>query len=169
MAQPKEVRLGNSVFYIHQFPVFYAMHVLGELQKVIVPVLGGAIKGAKGANMDADVNDLSVLVDVAGDAIASLPMHLNGDSLEKLSKMLLDPTYVAISVDGRQKAIRLSEQVLDEVFTGRPIDMLVLMFQVVKVNFMDFQKLSSVPIGFRTAFGEITKKFTEKFQTNSVG
>lgn len=168
MSQPKEVNLGNSVFYIHQFPPFYAMHVLGELQKVIVPVLGGAVKGAKGTNLDANVDDLSVLVDVAGDAIASLPKHLNGDSLEKLSKMLLDPTYVAISIDGREKPIRLTEPVLDEVFIGRPIDMLVLMFKVVKVNFMDFQKLSSVPTGFQTAFGEITKKFTEKFQTNSV-
>ena len=40
-----EVKIGDDVFTVRQFPPFYAIRVLGELQKIITPALGGVLKG----------------------------------------------------------------------------------------------------------------------------
>ena len=38
----EKIKFGNDTFYVQQFPPFEGMRVLGELQKIIVPVLSGA-------------------------------------------------------------------------------------------------------------------------------
>lgn len=161
MTRPASVKMGKDTFYIQLFPPFHALHVLGEVQKIIVPVLSGAGTGfALGAaqNMEADVKSMSVLAPAFIGGIERIAECLDGDKLEKLSRLLLDPDYVAVSVGGKQ-AVRLDEDAVIEVFTGRPVDMLVLMGHVFRVNYMDFSKSYSIPAGVRNALQDITKVF----------
>ena len=88
---------------------------------------------------------------------------LDGDRLEKLSLMLLNPDYIAVKRSGKQEAERLTEDVMNELFEGRAFDVLVLMVQVAKANYADFTRLSSVPTGLQEALGEIVRAFREKF------
>ena len=162
--KPSEYRQGDTLFMIRQFPPFEAMRVLGELQKVLAPLLGGA---AKGANIDADIRSVSAWAGILGNAITELPKHLDGEKFEALSRMLLRTDYVSVSQDGTKKnLIKLSETVIDEVFEGRPFDMIALMIAVVKVNYLDFSRLSSVPTGVREAFSGVMNQFQETHQTN---
>ena len=45
MPKPAEYNQGKDIFFIHRFEPFESMRVLGELLKVLAPVLGGAAKG----------------------------------------------------------------------------------------------------------------------------
>lgn len=165
--KPSEYRQGDTLFMIRRFPPFEAMRVLGELQKVLAPLLGGAAKGATGANIDADIRSVSAWAGILGNAITELPKHLDGEKFEALSRMLLRTDYVSVSQDGtKENLIKLSETVIDEVFEGRPFDMIALMIAVVKVNYLDFSRLSSVPTGVREAFSGVMNQFQETHQTN---
>ena len=73
---------------------------------------------------------------------------MDGDTLEKVSAMLLDPDYVSVAPLHTKDFQQLDESAVNEVYSGRIFDMIVLMAQVFKVNYMDFSKLSSVPTGF---------------------
>ena len=77
--KPSEYRQGDTLFMIRQFPPFEAMRVLGELQKVLAPLLGGA---AKGANIDADIRSVAAWAGILGSAITELPKHLDGEKFE---------------------------------------------------------------------------------------
>lgn len=164
--KPAEVKIGKAVFYVHRFPPFRAIRILGELQKVIAPLLGGAAKGVKGVDADKEIKSFAVLGNILGDALLQLPDKLDGDKLEHLAQLLLDPEYIAVSQDGEESPIRLSESEVNNIFAGRIIDMIVLMVQIVKVNYLDFSRLSSVPTGIRAALGEMSRSFQAKYQQN---
>lgn len=158
-----EYRQGDTLFMIRLFEPFEAMRVLGELQKVLAPLIGGAAKGANGKVLDADVNSVGAWAGILGSALENLPAHIDGEQFEELSRMLLRPDYVSVSQDGTTKElIKMSEQVVDEVFAGRPFDMIALMIHVVKANYLDFSRLSSIPAGVREAFSVLKKNFREK-------
>lgn len=161
--KPVEYRQGDTLFMIRLFEPFEAMRVLGELQKVLAPLLGGAAKGADGKVLDAEADSVGAWAGILGNALENLPAHLNGEQFETLSRMLLRPDYISVSQDGTTKGlIKLSEEVVDEVFAGRPFDMIALMVNIVKANYLDFSKLSSVPAGVREAFSGILKKSLAK-------
>ena len=78
---------------------------------------------------------------------------------------ILDENYVAVEVtadNGTKTFTRLNEGLINEIFTGRTFDLLVLMIEVFKINFLDFSKLSSLPTGVREVFGEIKLPFQAK-------
>ena len=165
--KPSEYRQGDMLFMIRRFPPFEAMRVLGGLRKVLAPLHGGAAKGTTGANIDADIRSVAAWAGILGSAITELPKHLDGEKFEALSRMLLRTDYVSVSQDGtKENLIKLSETVIDEVFEGRPFDMIALMIAVVKVNYLDFSRLSSVPTGVREVFTVAMNQFREKLQTN---
>ena len=144
----KEYKQGEYTFNIRQFEPFYAIKVLGELQKVIAPVLDGAIGGLKKPDVtDETTPDLGVLATIASGSFMSLALYLSGDELLRISKLLLDPEYVY--------------SVANEVFSGRPFDMIALMVKVVTVNYLDFSKLSSLPAGVRETLGGLKLMFRD--------
>ena len=164
MLKPAEYHLGESVFYIQRFPPFVAMKVLGDLQKIILPALGAAAKEAKGIDLDAPDDGLDALADMFGSALSVLPQHVDGVGLENAARMLLNPDYVSVSPDGMASPSRLTEDMAIVVFEGRVMDMFAVMAEVFRVNFMDFSKLSSVPIGTTQALGELKEKFQGLYQ-----
>lgn len=169
MVKPTEYRMGESLFMIRPFEPFEAMHVLGELKKVLAPIIGGGVKGFSENALDMDVRDLRVWADVIGGVLNNLGSCITGEQMEHLARQLLRPDYIAFSPDGTErKLVKFTEDMIDEYFTGRPIDLIILMVQVVKVNYLDFSKLSGVPTGLTKAFGEISSAFRENFQTDSA-
>jgi hypothetical protein len=76
-----------------------------------------------------------------------LARSMDGDTLEKVSAMLLDPDYVSVAPLHTKDFQQLDESAVNEVYSGRIFDMVVLMVQVFKINYLDFSKLSSVPTG----------------------
>jgi hypothetical protein len=65
----------------------------------------------------------------------------------------------AVKKKGAKDFAYVSEEDLEAVFTGRPWDMLALCYKVFEVNFLDFSKSSSVPIGVQKALSEIKTMF----------
>ena len=163
--KPTEYKMGGATFYIHIMPPLVAMRVLGELQKTLAPILGSMAKEVT-ANSDKQIDGLEVIGAALGEALKAMPSHLDGERLEILCKTLLNPDYIGVSTDGLKAPIKLTEAVIDEVFMGRPLDILVLMYKVFEVNFLDFSKLSSVPIGVQNALGELKKTLTENVPQN---
>lgn len=152
MAKNPEYTQGEYVFSIRPFEAFKSMRVLGELQKVIGPAIGGAVKGAAGDGVPVS--------EAISSALTQIAQTVDGDTLEKAVRLLLDADYVAVKKQGGSY-VRLDEGALNEVFEGRPFDMLVLCGKIFEVNYLDFSKLSSVPAGFRQALREIKRGFQD--------
>ncbi len=169
MVKSTEYKMGESLFMIRPFEPFEAMHILGELKKVLAPIIGGASKGFSENALDADVRDVRVWADMLGGIFTQLGEHITGEQMESLARQLLRPDYIAFSPDGTErKLVKFTEDIIDEYFTGRPIDLIILMVQVIKVNYLDFQKLSGVPTGLIKVLGEVKAEFQASFQNDLV-
>jgi len=95
-----------------------------------------------------------------------LAENLDGEKLEQLSKMLLRPDYIAVDVGStgdRKNYRRLDESTIDTLFTGRYLDLVILMIKVAEVNFLDFRKLCGIPAGFAQGIAEIKSIFRANF------
>jgi hypothetical protein len=140
---------------------FKAMKVLGELQKIIIPAVGGAVAGLQ------DSSDNAEIVATVGGALGQLATSLDGDKLERACKLLLDCEYLAVKEKGGQ-SMRVSEDELEAIYTGRPWDMLALCYKVFEVNFLDFSQSSSVPIGVQRTVNEIRSQIMGVVGTTSA-
>lgn len=151
------IQIGDDIFTVRQFAPFYAIRVLGELQKIITPALGGILNGVAKNNDEMDTENLKDMLQVISNAIEKLAYTLDGDKLETAIKLLIDEQYVSIQVNrnGKKEFVRLNESAINEVFEGRIIDLVVLAIKVFKINYLDFSKLSSVPIGVQKTLAEI--------------
>lgn len=144
---------GDFEFSIRQMNPFKAMKVLGDLQKLIIPALGGAAAGLNDSSESVEV------VSAISGALSNIAENVDGDKLERACKLLLDVEYIAVKEKEAKDFAYVSEEDLEAVFTGRPWDMLALCYKVFEVNFLDFSKSSSVPIGARNAVSEIKAMF----------
>ena len=59
--ETKKYDQGDYTFAIRPFPAFHSMKVLGDLQKVVVPALGGAIGCLKPESLDMDTSDVKFI------------------------------------------------------------------------------------------------------------
>jgi len=146
-------RQGDFEFSIRQMNPFKAMKVLGDLQKLIIPALGGAAAGLNDSSENAEV------VSAIGGALANIAETVDGDKLEQACKLLLNVEYIAVKEKGAKDFSYVSVEDLEAVFTGRPWDMLALCYKVFEVNFLDFSTSSSVPTGVQKALSEIKTMF----------
>lgn len=147
---------GNVEFAIRQFNPFYAMTVLGDLQKLLLPTIGGAVEGLRNDKIEND------MIAAAKGALVQMAKSLDGKALEKACKLLLDADYIGVKMEGKKDFERATEDVLAEVYWGRPWDMVALCVKVFEVNFMDFTKSSSVPTGVIEVIEEIKTAFLAK-------
>jgi hypothetical protein len=153
----KSFQLGEDTFFIQLIPPKESMKAWTEIQKILMPAISGAMEGAK---LTAETEQEKWFNTVAS-ALQTLPFTLDADKMERLYAYLLNPEYVAVQRKTDKTPIRLSEDIIDEIFTGRTFDLFYLMAKVVQINYMDFSNLFSVPIGFRTHAEEIKQKVTE--------
>lgn len=150
----KSFQLGEDTFFVQLIPPKESIKAWTEVQKVLLPALSGAMEGM---NISAE-DEKEKWVNVVASAFQTLPYTLDADKVEKLYAYLLNPEYIAVQREGDKTPIRLSEDLIDEIFTGRTFDLFFLMAKVVQINYLDFSKLSSLPIGFRHNAEEIQAK-----------
>lgn len=150
-----EWKQGEYTFSIRQMNPFRAMKVLGDLQKLIIPAIGGAA-----ASLQDSAENQEMYATIAG-ALRQLATDMDGDSLEKACTLLLEPEYIAVKEPGSKSFIRSDIDGLAAIYTGRPWDMLALCVKVFEVNFLDFSRSSSVPIGVQKALSEIKAMFQD--------
>jgi len=153
----KSFQLGEDTFFIQLIPPKESIKAWTEVQKVLLPALSGAMEGM---NISAE-NEKEKWVNVIASAFQTLPYTLDADKVDKLYSYLLNPEYIAVQRKDDKTPIRLSEDIVDEIFTGRTFDLFVLMAKVVQVNYLDFSKLCGVPIGFRENAEQIKEKIME--------
>lgn len=154
-------RQGDFEFSIRQMNPFKAMKVLGDLQKLIIPAIGGAAAGLNDSSENAEV------VSAIGGALASIADNVDGDKLEQACKILLNVEYIAVKEKGAKDFSYVSDEDMEAIFTGRPWDMLALCYKVFEVNFLDFSTSSSVPTGVQKALSEVKAMFQGASGTTS--
>lgn len=151
--------IDGNVFYIRPFGAFTAANISGELSAVVAPILGtlgpliGEIKPEmedgtdstktmeeKAENAAADI--LNMDIEEAMPVLTSAFSSISGDKFEHLMKRLL-VDYQNISVEGEATdgtTKILNKDLADEIFCGELQDMVILCFEVIKVNFGGFFK-----------------------------
>ena len=159
----KSFQLGEDTFFVQLIPPKESIKAWTEVQKVLLPALSGAMEGM---NISAKY-EKEKWVNVVASAFQTLPYTLDADKVEKLYSYLLNPEYVAVQRKEDKTPIRLTEDLVDEIFTGRTFDLFFLMAKVVQINYLDFSKLCGLPIGFRQAVEQLKEKITESLANDS--
>ena len=159
----KSFQLGEDTFFVQLIPPKESIKAWTEIQKILFPAVSGAMEGAKLEHETEQDKWLNIVAS----ALQTLPFTLDADKMEKLYAYLLNPEYVAVQRKTDKTPIRLSEDIVDEIFTGRTFDLFFLMAKVVQINYMDFTMLSNLPIGFRTNAEQIKEKIMESLESIS--
>lgn len=147
--ESRTIVVGDNTFYVRPFAAFTAANVLGQLTKIVTPIIGGLLPIVSGVGTKDESGNEKRLFDIdvkeAASAIAEAVSSISGDKLEMLLRQLLI-THQNVSFDDPNtgKTVRLTEELANEVFCGDTQDMFILAFEVAKLNFSGFfEKLAS--------------------------
>jgi hypothetical protein len=155
-------RQGDYEISIRQMNPFRSMKVLGDLQKILLPVIGGAVEGLK------DSSDNAEMIAAIGGALGQIAGNVDGDKLQLACNLLLDVDYLAVKGEGDKQFRAIDHDDLAAIYTGRPWDMLALCAKIFEVNFLDFSTSSSVPIGIQKAVKDIRQMISGGVGTTSA-
>lgn len=124
---PVKIEIKEHTFRITAFDAFSQLRMFGDLQKEILPAIGGVL------NVAFDKTDEGRSDAAAIEAFRDLSMRFDGKTLERWAGMLLDEEHITVELDGREarKLDKLTRQLALDDFA----DILELMFHVGKVNF----------------------------------
>lgn len=150
--------IGENSFHIRPFPAFVSANVCGELAKIATPLIAAITALPDDKNNLGDV-DLEKAIPILSDAFSGL----SGDQFEGIMKKLL-VQYKNISVTGEATqgtTLTLDMDLANEIFCAELQDMIVLCFEVIKLNFSSFFKKLGVQFGKRISN-------TEEAQTSVV-
>ena len=142
----KEKKIGEHTYYVRPFPPFPSTALLGDIQAVITTAMKDSTSGVNTSTqdlLDAQVN--------LGNLIAGLGQNLNGEVLVKFSHRLLDSDYVSVkfkNTAGETETVRLTEEVINQLFTANLTEMLKLLYFIIEVNYGDFFALVPNLSGF---------------------
>lgn len=132
----KNRKIGANTFYVRAFPPLQGLKLYGDLQKAITAALKG------GLTSDSETEDMKEALLGAqiniGAILAQLGESFNGEVLAQFSERLLDAEYVSVKIKGEEEAIMLTEDVINELFTGKLVELLKLEKFIIEVNFGDF-------------------------------
>lgn len=132
----KNRKIGANTFYVRAFPPLQGLKLYGDLQKAITAALkGGLTSNGETENMKEALLGAQINI---GAILAQLGESFNGEVLAQFSERLLDAEYVSVKIKGEEEAIMLTEDVINELFTGKLVDMLKLEKFIIEVNFGDF-------------------------------
>ena len=128
--------IGANTFYVRAFPPLQGLKLYGDLQKAITAALKGGLT-SNGETEDMKEALLGAQINV-GAILAQLGESFNGEVLTQFSERLLDAEYVSVKIKGEEEAIMLTEDVINELFTGKLVELLKLEKFIIEVNFGDF-------------------------------
>ena len=132
----KNRKIGANTFYVRAFPPLQGLKLYGDLQKAITAALKGGLT-SNGETEDMKEALLGAQINI-GAILAQLGESFNGEVLAQFSERLLDAEYVSVKIKGEEEAIMLTEDVINELFTGKLVELLKLEKFIVEVNFGDF-------------------------------
>ena len=132
----KNRKIGANTFYVRAFPPLQGLKLYGDLQKAITAALkGGLTSNGETENMKEALLGAQINI---GAILAQLGESFNGEVLAQFSERLLDAEYVSVKIKGETEAVMLTEDVINELFTGNLVEMLKLEKFIIEVNFGDF-------------------------------
>lgn len=138
----KEFEHQDVKFYIRAMDPWGAMRLLGDLQKVIGPIIGkiaGVFTG--GSDKKVKVEDI-VNSDISSfsveDIFGCIAENIDGDKLEKYMKRILDSKYIAYKTRDMDDPLKLNDGSITQVFSGNLTGMYKLAWEVLKHNYGDF-------------------------------
>ncbi len=132
----KNRKIGANTFYVRAFPPLQGLKLYGDLQKAITAALKGGLT-SDGETEDMKEALLGAQINI-GAILAQLGESFNGEVLAQFSERLLDAEYVSVKIKGEEEAIMLTEDVINELFTGKLVELLKLEKFIIEVNFGDF-------------------------------
>lgn len=146
--EPREVMVGENIYYIRPLPAFKAANLTGELAALVLPLVSGLAPLIAAVDPDKEDNGLlDIDVEDATPAVASAFAQLDGDKVEKILRhLLLSGNNISIEVPG-EKARLLSEDLANEVFCTDVQDMFILAFEVIRTNYNGFFKKLAARFG----------------------
>ena len=128
--EPREVKVGENIYYIRPLPAFKAANLTGELAALVLPLVSGLAPLIAAVDPDKEDNGL-----------------LDGDKVEKILRhLLLSGNNISIEVPG-EKTRLLSEDLANEVFCTDVQDMFILAFEVIRTNYNGFFKKLAARFG----------------------
>ena len=132
----KNRKIGVNTFYVRAFPPLQGLKLYGDLQKAITAALkGGLTSNGETENMKEALLGAQINI---GAILAQLGESFNGEVLAQFSERLLDAEYISVKIKGEEEAIMLTEDVINELFTGKLVELLKLEKFIIEVNFGDF-------------------------------
>ena len=146
--EPREVKVGENIYYIRPLPAFKAANLTGELAALVLPLVSGLAPLIAAVDPDKEANGLlDIDVEDATPAVASAFAQLDGAKVEKILRhLLLSGNNISIEVPG-EKARLLSEDLANEVFCTDVQDMFILAFEVIRTNYNGFFKKLAARFG----------------------
>ena len=128
----------DATFYVQAFNPFGAIKILGDLQNIIAPIMGGVVgqQGEEGENAKLGISVEAIC--------KGLHDYVDGDNLLRVIKMLINPDFISVSIEGGQPK-RLTDDLVNLVFAGRTQGLFELCYEVIKINYD----------GFFTIFGDL--------------
>lgn len=132
----KNRKIGANTFYVRAFPPLQGLKLYGDLQKAITAALkGGLTSNGETENMKEALLGAQINI---GAILARLGESFNGEVLAQFSERLLDAEYISVKIKGEEEAVMLTEDVINELFTGKLVELLKLEKFIIEVNFGDF-------------------------------
>lgn len=132
----KNRKIGANTFYVRAFPPLQGLKLYGDLQKAITAALkGGLTSNGETENMKEALLGAQINI---GAILAQLGENFNGEVLAQFSERLLDAEYISVKIKGEEEAVMLTEDVINELFTGKLVELLKLEKFIIEVNFGDF-------------------------------
>lgn len=132
----KNRKIGANTFYVRAFPPLQGLKLYGDLQKAITAALkGGLTSNGETENMKEALLGAQINI---GAILAQLGESFNGEVLAQFSERLLDAEYISVKIKGEEETVMLTEDVINELFTGKLVELLKLEKFIIEVNFGDF-------------------------------
>jgi len=162
--EAKERTLDGNTFYIRPFPAFKSANISGELFSLILPMLGALAPMANSVMGSDKVLDTDIDFDKAAPMLARGLAGLSGDKVENLLRLLLIKyKNISVMLEDKEKALPLTEDLVNEIFCGNTQDMYILAVDVIQVNYSGFfERLGNL-------FGEQIGAFRSLIQKKMPG
>jgi len=125
-----QVEISGVTFRIVPFDPFRQLELFGNLQKEILPAVGGVLNVAFGKGGEDEGTDRAAI-----EAFRDLSTRFDGATLKKWADLLIEPDFVTFEREGREPQ-KMSKAMRGDALTDFA-DVLELMFHIGKVNFAD--------------------------------
>lgn len=149
---PVLVEIGENTFSVRPMNPFAALNILGDLQKIIIPVIGN-LAAIIDSNTKLDkitsVSDLlgaGIDFSKIGQALSNASNEIDGQTICKLAQKLITKELISVEfMDGTQS--KMDDEAVIKAFTGKMSEMLQLIWKIAEVNYSDFFTLMPKDFG----------------------